>query len=233
MDQPFFLELWLSIKNFARRFVRPALFLLILLLVYGFSREGLAPEDRFLIIVLGLFAFIVVLLDILDRDDPHKTKIVVSVTLVGSVLALTIPIADHAKGAREVTAAAKAQDRLTKITQIEAMSSTLGDDMFLRVNADGSIEIVDSAAMEREHAIKILKARVSGYREFMYATSRELSEEAMAQIASTVNINELLGVRSNPEAPAPDGSGIPPHAVEDRPREAHGTNALNAPVEES
>ena len=234
MDQSFFLDVWLSFKNFARRLMRPALFLFILLLVYGFSREELGAEDRFLIALMGLFAFVVILLDVLDKDGPHKTKIVFGAMFVGTSLALAIPIADHAKVGREVSVAAKAEDRLTKITQIEAISSALGDDKFLRLNADGSIEVVDSAAMEREHAIKILNARVAGYREFMYATGRQLSAEAMAQIASTMNINELLGVRSNPGDLAPDESSAPSYdAVEEGAGEADGTDALNPSVEES
>lgn len=234
MDQPFFLELWLSVKNLARRLMRPALFLFILLLVYGFSREELAAEDRFLIALMGLFAFVVILLDVLDTDDPDKTTIVVSATLVGSILALTIPIADYAKVGREVSAAATAQDSLTKIEQIETITSALGDGQFLRVNADGSIEVVDAAAMEREHSIKMLNARVAGFRTYINEAGRRLSSEASAQIIYKVAINELLGVHSNAEKHPPDGSDMLPHnAVTENAPEIGGMNALNPPVEGS
>ena len=167
MDQPFYVELWLSIKNVARRLVRPALFLFPLLFVYGYGREGLSAEDYFLIVVLGLFAFVVVLLDVLEEDE-YKATIVVSAILAGSVLALTIPISDYMKVGRQMRASAETENGLAKAKQIEAVASTLEGDRFLRVKADGSIEVVDSEEMEREHVIKLLNARVEGYRNFVY-----------------------------------------------------------------
>ena len=200
MDQPFYVELWLSIKNVVRRLVRPALFLFPLLFVYGYGRESLSAEDYFLIVVLALFAFVVVLLDVLE-DDPDKAVITVRAITAGSVLALTIPIADHMKVGRQMSAAAETEKNMTKVKQIEAVVSALGDDRFPRVNADGSIEVVDSAEMEREHAIKLLKERVLGYQNFVGALGRHSTAEAVDQVMSRMNVNELLGVKSpSPEA---------------------------------
>ena len=207
MDQTFLVDLWLSIKDAARRLIRPALFLLILLLVYGHGREDLTAEDSFLIVVLSLFAFVAILVDILDKDDPQKAKLVVGAMIVGSALALAIPIADHMKVGREVDATADAEKGLAKVGQIEAVASSLQDGRFLRVNADGSIEVIDSAEMEREHTIKLLNARVAGYREFVYATGRHVDREGVKQIASTANINELLGVGTDPDLSLEESDG--------------------------
>ena len=89
--------------------------------------------------------------------------------------------------------------------------------------------------MEREHAIKILNARVAGYREVVYVTGRQLSNEAMAQIASKVNINELLGVLPClVEAAAPQqGSDTPSAESGEHLGEVDGSsNVGSVPVED-
>lgn len=160
--------------------------------------------------MLSLFALVVILLDVVDKDDPHKTKIIVATTLSGSILALTIPIADHAKVDREVRSAAEVEVNLATVRRIEAVASALGEDHFLRVNVDGSITVVDAAEMEREHIIKLMRSRVAAYREFMSATGPRLQSKDVAKIVAQINANELLGVHANPETghgPAePDGA---------------------------
>ena len=207
-DHPFLLELWVSLKRFVRWVIRPAFFVIILLFVYDYGGDDLVAEDRFVIIVLGLFAFIVVLLDMLPKDGTHKTILVVATATVGAFLALAILIADHIKVDDQVNASAENTKSLAEVERIEAIASTLGDAMFLRVNADGSIEVMDSTELKRDHEIKLLNARVAGFGQVERALSRHLSRDAMPQILSKINVNELLGVSHISEQEAPlEGAG--------------------------
>lgn len=219
-DHPFWPELWLSFKRFVRWVIRPALFVVILLFVYDYGGENLVAEDRFVIIVVSLFAFIVVLLDMLDKDDPRKMTLVVGTAVVGTVLALAILVADHVKVNDQVNASTDVGKNLAEVKRIEAITSTIQDGMFLRVNADGSIEVVDSAELKRDHEIKLLNARVVGYDRIESALSSHVSREAVAQILSRVNINELLGVEPVPEQEMPlDSSDVPLQDTVEEPRE--------------